>query len=290
MNLIAGATGLLGMEICGRLRREGEPVRALIRPQSAKADTLRAMGAELAEGDLKDDASLAAACQGVQTVVSTANAIGSRRSGDSLKTVDHDGQLSLVAAAARAGVAQFIYVSAGRGIPANNPFIRYKREVERAVRTSGMRWTIVQPSAFMEVHAGATLGWDYRTGRARILGTGRNVVSYVSVQDVAALIASAAGNSAAFDRELGITGPEPLTPLDAVRIAEEVAGRRFRVQRIPVPALRIMSAVLRPLAPIPSSLMAMMASAADQLVLPPALDPGASRTTFREYVRGQIRP
>ncbi len=288
MNLVVGATGLLGMEVCRKLRSSGQPVRALVRPKSPKADALLEIGANLIQGDLKKPLGLDAACAGVRTVISTANAVGSRRRGDSLKTVDRDGQFALIDAAARAGVTQFIYVSAGPGIPANNPFIRYKREAERAVRASGMRWTIVQPSAFMEIHAGATLGWDYRAGRARILGTGRNVLSYVSVQDVAALIASAAGNPAAFDRELRITGPEPLTAFDAVRIAEDVTGRRFRVQRIPVPAMRILSAVLRPVAPIPSSLMAMIAGAADEPVQPPPLDPNAVRVTFREYVQGQL--
>ena len=288
MNLVVGATGLLGMGICRRLRNDGKPVRALVRPHSAKAGSLRDIGADLVEGDLKDAASLDAACTRARTVISTANAIASRRRGDSLKTVDLDGQLALVAAAARAGVSQFVYVSVSPALPANNPFIQYKREVERAVRASGMRWTIVQPSAFMEIHAGAPLGWDFRAGRARILGTGRTVVSHVSVTDVAALIASATENPAAFDRELRITGPEPLTAFDAVRIAEEATGRRFRVQRIPTAALIVLSAVLRPVAPIPSSLMAMTASAPDEPVQPPALDPGGRRTTFREYVASAL--
>ena len=66
------------------------------------------MGAEIVEGDLEDVASLDAACRGAGTIISTANAIASRRRGDSLEAVDRDGQLALLGAAARAGARRKI--------------------------------------------------------------------------------------------------------------------------------------------------------------------------------------
>jgi len=59
MNLIVGATGLVGGEICRRLAADRKPVRALVRPagDASRIDELRAAGAELATGDLKDPAS-----------------------------------------------------------------------------------------------------------------------------------------------------------------------------------------------------------------------------------------
>jgi NADH dehydrogenase len=53
MILVVGATGLLGSEICRRLRARGRPVRALVRPGSTKAAALRAIGVETVEGDLR---------------------------------------------------------------------------------------------------------------------------------------------------------------------------------------------------------------------------------------------
>jgi uncharacterized protein YbjT (DUF2867 family) len=286
--LVVGATGLLGEDVCRRLRAANSPVRALVRRQSPKAAALRAIGAEIVEGDLKDVASLDAACRGARAVVSTANAIASRRRGDSLETVDRDGQLALLAAATRAGVAHFIYVSLSPDLAANNPFIRYKRQVEAAVRASGIGWTIMQPSAFMEIHTGTPLGWDFHAGRARVLGSGRTVVSYVSIHDVAAVIAASVGNPAALGRSLRITGPEPITALDALRIAEEETGKRFRVQRIPAAALKILSAILRPIAPIPSSMMAMISAPAEPVQPEPLPAHHLHRTTFREYVRAAM--
>src|SRR5262245_63500819 len=104
--LVVGATGLLGPGICQRMRAAGRDVRALIRPtaDAAKRAELEKLGVELAEGDLKDPASIARACVGVQSVISTASSTLSRQAGDSIESVDREGQLALVEAARKAGV------------------------------------------------------------------------------------------------------------------------------------------------------------------------------------------
>src|SRR6185503_16475531 len=113
MNLIAGATGMLGNEICRLLREQGKPVRALVRSTSnpETLTRLRNSGAEIVQGDLKDPASLEAACRGATAVISTASSTISRQSGDSIDSVDRQGQLNLIEAAEKAGVKQFILVS-----------------------------------------------------------------------------------------------------------------------------------------------------------------------------------
>ena len=60
MNLVVGATGTLGGEICARLVQAGKPVRGLVRASSSpeRVDALRKAGVELATGDLRDRASL----------------------------------------------------------------------------------------------------------------------------------------------------------------------------------------------------------------------------------------
>src|SRR6185503_10243695 len=109
--LLVGATGLLGPDICQRLTAAGHHVRALIRPTSdaGKRAALAGLGVELVEGDLKDPASLARACTGVQAVISTASSTRSRQSGDSIESVDQQGQSALVEAARQAGVDHFVF-------------------------------------------------------------------------------------------------------------------------------------------------------------------------------------
>ena len=61
-------------------------------------DTLRQAGAQVVYGDMKDPPSLAAACQGIETVITTANSV-LRGGEDNIESVDHQGNLSLIAAA-----------------------------------------------------------------------------------------------------------------------------------------------------------------------------------------------
>lgn len=286
MTLVVGATGLLGRRLCERLRDRGEPVRALVRTGSSPARVPAGIGS--ITGDLRNPHSLVDACRGARVVITTANTMSRRRPGDTLAGVDRDGALALVAVAASAGVERFVYTSASPVLPPDNPFIRYKREVEAAVRASGMAWTILQPSAFMEVHAGPVAGWDFARGRARLMGSGRAPVSYISVDDVAAFAVAAAFSPAGRNRDLRLAGPEPLTPLDAVAIAERVTRRRFQVLRLPGPILRVLSMVARPFNESFSSLcrMGLALDLGDVLdMIPLQQEFGVSQTTFDVYAR-----
>src|SRR3954447_13776458 len=107
--LVVGATGLVGSEVCHKLRSRGEQVRALVRATSSKekTDALLASGVELRVGDLKDPKSIADACRDVSAVVSTASSTLTRQPGDSIESVDAAGQLNLVTAAKEANVGRF---------------------------------------------------------------------------------------------------------------------------------------------------------------------------------------
>ena len=142
MILVAGATGLVGMEVCRRLAGTGERLRALVRETSsaAKLDTLRAAGVELFTGDLKDPESLVGACRDVDTVISTASATLSGQAGDSIETVDAAGQMNLVEAAKAAGVERYIFVSFRHGHGLSFPLDIAKRQVEAAI--ADMNYTV----------------------------------------------------------------------------------------------------------------------------------------------------
>jgi uncharacterized protein YbjT (DUF2867 family) len=105
MNLIVGATGLLGGEICRVLNAQGKTVRAMVRETSAANATaaLTTLGVEVVQGDLKDRRSLDRACRRVSSVLSTALSTRSRQDGDSIESVDRHGQLNLIDAAEAAG-------------------------------------------------------------------------------------------------------------------------------------------------------------------------------------------
>ena len=239
MNLIAGATGMLGSEICRLLREQGKPVRALVRSTSnpETLTRLRNSGAEIVQGDLKDPASLEAACRGATAVISTASSTISRQSGDSIDSVDRQGQLNLIEAAEKAGVKQFILVSFPR-IDISFPLQSAKRAAEERLQRSRMTYTILQPTCFMEVWLGPALGFDPAHGTAQIYGAGRNKVSWISFQDVAQFAVAALGNDRASKTVIKLGGPDALSPLEVVQIAERLTGKTVTVQHVPEDALR----------------------------------------------------
>jgi uncharacterized protein YbjT (DUF2867 family) len=185
MILVVGATGLLGSRICERLRAEGQPVRALVRRTSNpdKINALRSLGCELATGDLKEPSQIQAVCQGISALISTASSTLSRQPGDSIESVDLQGQLTLVDAARMAGVGRFIYVSFRDNPTVQYPLTQAKRAVERAI--ANLDFTSIQASYFMEVWLSPALGFDYIHRRARIYGSGSKPISWVSYRDVA---------------------------------------------------------------------------------------------------------
>ena len=239
MLLVVGATGVLGSEICRRLREGGRPVRALGRPSAdpAKVDALREIGAAIVEGDLRDRASLDRACAGATAVLSTAATTSARLPDDSIGATDRDGAMQLVDAARAAGVGRLVYVSFTGNMEIPSPFRDAKRDVERHLRESGVPYTILRPSVFMEVWLSPAAGFDYAGGTARLLGDGDRPVSWVSVHDVAAFAADCVDDPAAENRVIELGGPEALTAAEVVRTFEVVSGRPFAVTHVPEAAL-----------------------------------------------------
>jgi len=239
MNLIVGATGILGSEICRLLAKKGESVRALVRSTSNpdKVAQLKALKAGVILGDLKDRRSLDAACRGATAVVSTASSTLSRQEGDSIESVDREGQVNLVDAASAAGVTHFVLISFPN-VDIDFPLQRAKRAVEDRLQSSGMSYTILQPTFFTEVWLSPALGFDPKNAKAQIYGSGHHKISFISFQDVARFAVAALDPRLAPNAIVKLGGPEALSPLEAVRLAEQVVGKPIEVQHVPEEALR----------------------------------------------------
>jgi uncharacterized protein YbjT (DUF2867 family) len=246
MNLVAGATGMLGSEICRQLAEAGEPVRGLVRVSSdpAKAEKLRKLGVILVVGDLKNRSSLDHACQGVTTVISTVSSTYSRRSGDSIATVDLQGQFNLEDAAKAASVWHFIFISFP-AVPEDFPLQRAKRAAERHLIESGLTYTILQPTFFTEVWLGPAGGFDPANATARIYGSGQNKISWISCRDVAAFAVDCIDHPAARNAVIRLGGPDALSPTEVVKIFEQAAGRKFTVEYVSEEKLRQQKAAAR---------------------------------------------
>ena len=238
MILVVGSTGFLGGEICRRLVAAGKPVRGLVRSTSSpeKVERLKAMGVQTVLGDLRDPGSLREACRGVDAVITTATAIISMQPGDSIPITDQQGQLELVKAAREAGVGRFIYISLPLGME-DCPLTAAKRTVEKAVMNSGMVYTILHSSMFMEVWLSPAIGFDYPNARATIYGDGHSKNRFISSGDVAQYAVDSLGNPAARNACFELGHPQPLNFLEVVRIFEKMGGKSFELQFVPEAAL-----------------------------------------------------
>ncbi|NJN42912.1 MAG: SDR family oxidoreductase [Flammeovirgaceae bacterium] len=237
--LVVGATGFLGMEICRQLKANHKNVFGLVRKTAAEDRTkaLKQWGVQFLEGDLKDRASLKKALQGIDIVISTASSTFSRQDGDSIQTVDNEGQSNLVDEAKSAGVKQFVYISFSF-TPLGFPLQTAKQRVEEKIKTSGMTFSFIKPSFFMEAWLSPAVGFDFPNAKATIYGEGKNKISWIAISDVAAFTVAMVNNPAAKNKTFEIGGPEAISPLEVVAIFEKASGRKFELQHVPVEALQ----------------------------------------------------
>ena len=237
--LVAGATGFLGSEICRQLTEKNKNVKGLVRitSDSNKVAQLKEHGVETVNGDLKNMNSLINSMQGVSVIISTVSSTFSRQEGDNIQTVDVEGQINLINAAIAAGVNQFIYVSFCE-MPGQFPLQTAKRKVEKHLAESGLNYTILQPTYFMEVWLSPALGFDFPNAKATIYGEGKNKISWITIKDVASFVVAVIDNSAAKNAVIELGGPEELSLLDVVNIFEISKGEKFELQFVPEQAIR----------------------------------------------------
>jgi uncharacterized protein YbjT (DUF2867 family) len=246
MILVTGGTGTLGRELVRRLLESGESVRVMTRERERARGLPTA--AEVVVGDLADSASITAAMRGCQHVVSAAHGfVGPGK--PTPEAVDHEGNQRLVRAAVEAKVERFVLVSVV-GASANHPMslARAKFAAERDLRESGLHFSIVRAMPFMETWLGILGGMLDAKGHAVVFGPGRNPVGFVSVRDVAALVALSLRGEAPQD-VCDIGGPENI---GLATVAERIIAARGRpapIKHIPLLALRMMSLLARPFAP-----------------------------------------
>lgn len=257
MKLLVGGTGLLGAAIAARLGQRGTPFRALVRPGTASTH-LEDLGAEIVRGDMRAPPSLIAAMDGVDTVISTANALARVLDGGTdltLRTVDDEGNANLVRAAEAAGVERFVFLSfPERILSQRTPFGDAKRATERRLKDAGLREVIVRPDMYQEVWLTPLVQFDWPKRSVTIFGRGDARHAYVAVADVAdAVVHWSEADDAPRLVEFG--GPEALTRNEAADAFERALGEPIKRRHVPRAALRIGSTVLRPIKPAVASVM-----------------------------------
>jgi NADH dehydrogenase len=185
-------------------------------------------------GDLKDPASIRRAVEGVDSVITTANS--ARRGGDdNVETVDLQGNATLIDAARDAGVKQFVFTTGLRSAPDSPiPFIAAKGATEQRLRDSGMTFTILAPTPYMDVWLGmVVLAPMFERREISYIGDGTKRHSMVAIDDVAAFAVAALDREEARNAYVPIAGPSAFSWRDAVASVERATGRTLAQRGLP---------------------------------------------------------
>ena len=201
MILVTGATGSIGRHLVRRLRQEQVSFRALARDE-AKG---RALNCEYVVGDFDDPDSIAAALVGVDRLF--LNAAGAQPVWGAQPMVRQ--QEAAIDAAVRAGVAKVVKVSVWRARESGKLAEGAHWEIEQHLKASGVDWSILQPSGFMQ---NFVTGAGNFTEDGNIIGAYRDSrVSYIDCADIASCAAALLTAPRGTGESFVLTGPEALT-------------------------------------------------------------------------------
>lgn len=248
MILIAGGSGTLGTRLLALLADRGLDVGIMTRDPD-KARPLVGNAVHVVPGDVRDPRTVAQAVAGARTVVSAVTGFGPAKD-VCPRTVDWQGNLNLIRAAKAAGVEHFILLSVCQAA-ADHPIelFRMKHRAEEELRASGLAWTIIRPTAYMETWIHLLGDPLLDTGSTRIFGRGENAINFVSASDVAGFVDLAVTDQAMRGATVEAGGPENLTINHVVEAIQTVTGTTGKVSHVPLPMLRLMSVLMKPVNP-----------------------------------------
>ncbi|MEX1362218.1 MAG: NAD(P)H-binding protein [Nannocystaceae bacterium] len=248
--LVVGATGYIGQHATRELVRLGHAVTCVVRRRAGvggrmdEAAIRRALaGAELRFGDVTDPASLAAAGIEQPRYDAVVSCLASRTGGakDSWR-IEHQANLDVLQAATRAGAEHFVLLSAICVQKPRLEFQRAKLAFERALIDSGLRYSIVRPTAFFKSLSGQVEG--VKNGKPFVMfGDGElTACKPISERDLARLLADCLDDPDKHDAILPVGGPGPaITPRQQGELLFSLLGRPPRFRKVP---LRLFDAIV----------------------------------------------
>ena len=241
--LVAGATGTIGRATVECLQARGHDVVCLARArpgrQASEPWTTRVV-------DFSDPASVSRDGVRRERFDAVVSCMASRTGApDDAWAVDHDAHMHLLAAAGAAGAGHFVLLSAICVQKPRLAFQRAKLAFERALRESGLDWSIVRPTAYFKSLSGqidrVLAGKPYL-----LFGDGEGTACKpIADEDLAAYMADCLQHPALRNAVLPIGGPGPaLTPRAQGELLFDVAGIEPRFRHLPLAVMHGAVAVL----------------------------------------------
>ncbi|WP_019588764.1 SDR family oxidoreductase [Deinococcus apachensis] len=207
--LVTTPNGKVGQEVVRQLQERGVEVRV----GAHTVDKARQAfpGAEVVRFDYADEASVREALQGVDAVYLASP--GDMPAEPVKRVVD---------LAREAGVGRIVRLSAMGVEHSENPL----REVERHIEASGLAWTFLRPSWFMQNYA--TMNADMIRGGTLYEPSGDARTSFVDARDIAAMAVAALTEEGHAGQAYTITGGEALSRDEVVAAISDATGKSVK--------------------------------------------------------------
>jgi uncharacterized protein YbjT (DUF2867 family) len=244
MILVTGGTGFVGPKVVRALRDQDRRVRCLVRdPSAGSAELLAAWGCELMQGEMTDAASVRRAVEDCETIM---HLVAIRQGREELfRRVMEQGTRDLVAASKEADVRRFILMSAlGTSEETKDlvPYYHAKWEMEQTVAASGLEYVIFRPS-FIFGRDGGILVTFKRLARLTpvtpVIGSGREKLQPIWVDDVGAYFAAGVDKPEAAGRIFELGGPDAVTWNELWARLKRALGVRRPTMHVPVRLMRM---------------------------------------------------
>ena len=225
MITVFGATGTTGAPLVDTLLAKGATVRAVTSDLS-KLDALKAKGCEAVVADFTDPAALARACDGAEKIYLVTPAHLNMR----------QWKANVIEAAKSAGVRHIVLATGlGASPKAGLTFGKWHSETQELLKQSGLDWTFVQPTYFMQ-----NLLWQ--AGSIAKDGVYYDdlggPVAWIDARDIADVAAEALTGSGHAGKGYGLTGPEALTGEEVAAVLSEETGRSVTCAPLPSDAAK----------------------------------------------------
>jgi NADH dehydrogenase len=236
---VTGGTGFVGRAVIQALRAEGCAVRCLVRRGSER--DLRGFGAiERVEGDVMARQTLDEGIVGCDTVVHLVGIIHERPAiGSTFERVHVQGTQNVLDAAPAAGVRRYVHMSAlGPRPGARSRYHQTKWAAEEAVRSSPLPWTIFRPSIIYgrgDEFVTMLRSMLERLTIVPVLGTGRQRLQPVPVEQVAQGFARSLSLEATVKHSYDVGGPDAVSMVELLDAIASAMGRTRRPLKMHIP-------------------------------------------------------
>ena len=284
MILVTAANGNQGKLLVPKLMAAGARLRACVRSETS-AGALRAAGlSDIVVGDITEPDVLARAMEGAETVYHV---------GPTLNSKERELGFAAVDAARAAGVRHFVFSSVLHAILTDLVQHEIKRDIEEYLLSSGLEFTILQPTNFM---VPMRLHPAFEHGVFRLTWTLERQQSLVHIGDVAEVAAAVLlEGEPHWGATYELASAGRYTAYDLARIIAGVVGRDIRTERIEPEVfikqyLRIEDLNERPYEVAAARAISSRYSRHDFVGSPNVLAwlLGRRPTTFAEFVQGQF--